>query len=123
VSREDYAMIRELGSADCGMLGHNSGPALIAYLNHTAYSRQLKTLIEIADAFSDLLKIYVARDIALKALAGAVDIKGTPTYLLIDNDLEQGRLLGEADAKRLAEFIRNNLKSPAAQAAGAPRAV
>ena len=116
-------MIRELVRADCGILGHNSGTALIAYLNHTAYSRQLKTLIEIADAFSDLLKIYVARDIALKASVNAADITGTPTYLLLQDDLEQGRMLGEADAKRLTEFIRRNLKAPAAEPAGASGAM
>lgn len=105
-------MISELSSKNCGDLRHTSGgPVLVAYLNQTAYSRQLKALIELSDTFNDLLKIYVTRDTSLKASVGVADINGTPTFLLLQNDSERDRLLGESDAKRLKNFVELNLAS------------
>ena len=115
-------MISELSGENCGLLRQNGGaPVLVAYLNQNAYSRQLKALIELSDYFTDKLKIYVTRDVGLRASAGT-KITGTPTYLLLRNDLEQDRLLGEADAKRLKKFVSLHLsQSPGAASPAAGR--
>lgn len=107
-------MISELNRENCWSLAHNNdGSALIAYLSRTTSSRQLKALIELSEEFSDVLRIYVTRDTALKVTGNTADITGTPTYVLVRNDKEQNRLLGEADAQRLKNFVAVYLEGSA----------
>ncbi len=99
-------MIIELSREHCWSLRqHDRCPALVAYLNKITYSRQLKSLIELSEAFSDDLKIYVTRDTSLKVISSGSAIQGTPTYILVINGAEQDRLLGESDALRLKHFV------------------
>jgi len=110
-------MISELSRENCWSLSHDSDDVvLVAYLSRTASSRQLKALIELSDEFSDLLRIYVTRDAGLKVSGNGAQITGTPTYLLVCNDREQNRLLGEADAQRLKKFVAVYLDGPACAA-------
>jgi hypothetical protein len=105
-------MISELNSENCWSIAHNSDDvALVAYLSRTASSRELKSLIELSDEFSDLLRIYVTRDAGLKVSGNGANITGTPTYLLVRNDREQNRLLGEADAQQLKKFVQLYLEA------------
>jgi|GEM_PF-1166994 len=106
-------MISELNRENCWSLSLNSDDAvLVAYLSRTASSRQLKALIELSDEFSDLLRIYVTRDAGLKVSGNGAHITGTPTYLLVRNDHEQNRLLGEADVQSLKKFVASYLEGP-----------
>lgn len=99
-------MISELNRDNCWSLSYeNDGSMLVAYLSRTASSRQLKALIELSEEYGDVLRIYVTRDTALKVPGNTADITGTPTYLLVSNDKEQNRLLGEADTQRLKKFV------------------
>jgi len=110
-------MISELSRENCWSLSQNSDDVvLVAYLSRTASSRQLKALIELSDEFSDLLRIYVTRDAGLKVSGNGANITGTPTYLLVRNNREQNRLLGEADAQRLKKFVAVYLEGPACAA-------
>jgi hypothetical protein len=110
-------MIIELNRENCWSIAHDSDDAvLVAYLSRTASSRELKALIELSEEFSDLLTIYVTRDMALKVSGNGEHITGTPTYLLVCNDLEENRLLGEADVQRLKKFVSLYLQGPACTA-------
>ncbi len=109
-------MITELSREHCWSLRQqDSGPVLVAYLNQTTYSRQLKALIELSDACRDDVRIYVTRDTGLKVISSAADITGTPTYILVCNGAEQDRLLGESDALRLHNFVSRHLGKAAAR--------
>lgn len=99
-------MIDELSPEHCWSLRqHDHCPVLIAYLNQTTYSRQLKALIELSEVFRDELKIYVTRDTRLKVAGDSADITGTPTYILVQDGAERDRMLGESDAERLKNFV------------------
>jgi hypothetical protein len=107
-------MITELNREQCLMLRRPDGaPALLAYLNQTTYSRQLKSLIELSEKLRGVLAIYVTRDTGLKVSDSGADITGTPTYVLLCNGAEQGRLLGESDADRLQHFVGQYLGASA----------
>jgi hypothetical protein len=102
-------MISELNSENCWSFAHQKDESvLVAYLSHTASSLQLKTLIELSGEFVDVLSIYVTRDMSLQVIGNAGEITGTPTYLLIRNQKEQNRLLGEADVHQLKKFVGMN---------------
>ena len=107
-------MITELSRENCWSLRQNeSSPVLVACLNQTTYRRQLKALIELSEAFNEGLKIYITRDATLNVFINVADITGTPTYILLWNGVEQGRLLGEADAERLKNFVGLHLEASA----------
>jgi hypothetical protein len=102
-------MIIEIGVENGERLSQKSGAVLVAYLSYNGtYKKQLKTLIEVSEIFSDSLKIYVTRETSLKAAGNAPAIAGTPTFLLLMDGSEESRILGEADKDRLIKFIQNN---------------
>jgi hypothetical protein len=110
-------MIIEIGVDNCEKLRQKAGAVLVAYLNYNGtYKKQLKTLIEVSEIFSDSLKIYVTREMSLKTGANAPAIAGTPTFMLLMDGEEESRLLGEADTGRLIKFIHNNWPECAASA-------
>ncbi len=103
-------MIIEIGVDNCEQLSQKAGAVLVAYLNYNGtYKKQLKTLIEVSELFSDSLKIYVTREMSLKAGGNPPAIAGTPTFMLLRDGEEESRLLGETDKGRLIKFIQNNL--------------
>jgi hypothetical protein len=103
-------MIIEIGVDNCEKLSQKAGAVLVAYLNYNGtYKKQLTTLIEVSEIFSDSLKIYVTRETSLKAGGNPPAIAGTPTFMLLRDGEEESRLLGEADKGRLIKFIQNNL--------------
>ena len=109
-------MISELNRENCWSLAHHKNESvLVAYLCRTAASCQLKALIELSEEFGDVLRIYVTYDTALQVFGNAAGITGTPTYLLICNEKEQSRLLGEADAQRLKKFVAVHLEGSASR--------
>jgi hypothetical protein len=110
-------MIIEIGVDNSEKLSQKSGAVLVAYLNYNGtYKKQLKTLIEVSEIFSDSLKIYVTRETSLKAGGNVPAIAGTPTFMLLMDGEEESRLLGEADTGRLIKFIHNNWPDCAMQA-------
>ena len=89
------------------------GAALVAFLTHTnAYIKQLKILIDISNRFAETLTIFIISTEPLENLkagsANAVDVFGTPTFLLLLDGKEQARFLGEADSEKLKEFLQKN---------------
>jgi len=110
-------MIIEIGVDNCEKLSQKFGAVLVAYLSYNgAYKNQLKNLIEVSELFGDSLKIYVTRELSLKAAGNGPGIAGTPTFLLLMDGVEASRLLGEADRGRLVKFIKNNFPECAVQA-------
>lgn len=106
-------MISELKNENCWSLASNSNDAvLVAYLSRAASGIQLKALIELSDKISGSLRMYFTCDKALRVSANGARITGTPTYLLIHNGRELSRLLGEADAQRLKDFVALYLPGP-----------
>jgi hypothetical protein len=104
-------MIVEIGEDNCEKLSQKSGAVLVAYLSYNGtYKKQLKTLIEVSELFSEVLKIYVTREMSFTAGGGAAPaIAGTPTFMLLMDGEEEARLLGETDKGRLIKFIQHNV--------------
>jgi len=108
-----HTVIISVDSSNLQDLFMTQGAALVAFLTHTnAYIKQLKILIDISNRFAETLTIFIISTEPLENLkagsANAVDVFGTPTFLLLLDGKEQARFLGEADSEKLKEFLQKN---------------
>lgn len=79
------------------------------------YQEQKKIVEETAALFARTLNFYIATGDVLQTIMNIFDVRGTPTYLIIDKGNEIDRLLGQANTERLAAFIKHTVSERTAE--------
>jgi hypothetical protein len=81
-------------------------PVLIACLSsHDQRNSDMGEMRKLAEHFNDALRVVTATKESLGGLGQMLKVTGTPTFLLYNNGVEVGRLLGRWDEFLLADFI------------------
>jgi hypothetical protein len=69
------------------------------------FSKQLKILADIAGEYGPTIKVGFLQEELIDVFKKNYGFIGTPTYLILSEGKEKGRLLGLADRERLADLI------------------
>ena len=69
----------------------------------------LKIIEIISNRFSKKLQTYLVVENDLGFFQNRFNFWGTPTYILLQNGMEKGRLLGAVSKQTMIKFISNNL--------------
>ena len=71
------------------------------------FPNQMKVIEAIASKYSDELKVGLLEEEFIEAFKKNYGVIGTPTFLLLIEGKERGRMLGLADQKMLTDLISN----------------
>ena len=69
------------------------------------FPKQLKVLEDIATKYSQELKVGVLEEGLIEAFKKNYSVIGTPTFLLLVEGKERGRMLGLADQAMLTDLV------------------
>ncbi|MGB7572324.1 MAG: thioredoxin family protein [Thermodesulfobacteriota bacterium] len=72
------------------------------------FPQQLKVMEDIATKHSQELKVAVLEEGLIEAFKKNYSVIGTPTFLLLVEGKERGRMLGLADQETLTDLISNS---------------
>jgi len=69
------------------------------------FPNQLKVIEDIARQYSEELKVGLLQEEFIEAFKKNYEILGTPTFLILVEGKERGRMLGLADQEMLTDLI------------------
>jgi thioredoxin-like negative regulator of GroEL len=69
------------------------------------FFKQVEVLEDVAEMHGQALKVGVVEDEFIECFREDLGIRGTPTFLILVQGKERGRMLGLADPARLTDFI------------------
>jgi thioredoxin-like negative regulator of GroEL len=69
------------------------------------FLKQVKVLEDVAETHGQALKVGVLEDEFIERFREDLGIRGTPTFLILVQGKERGRMLGLADSASLTDFI------------------
>jgi thioredoxin-like negative regulator of GroEL len=69
------------------------------------FSKQVKLMEDIAEKYSNEVKVCVLQEETIEAFKKNYNILGTPTFLIIREGKERGRMLGLADKETLIKLL------------------
>jgi thioredoxin-like negative regulator of GroEL len=85
-------------------------PVLIICMeDDNSFSQQMKILENVAVKYKDELKVGLLAQDSVEIFKRRLQIIGTPTFLLIREGIEIGRILGLSDQGTLTNFIDQHL--------------
>jgi thioredoxin 1 len=86
-------------------------PVLLACFYGEAELRtQLRVVESVSEGYKDTLKTCVIDEDFLSTLRGALEIVGTPTFLIFHEGEEKSRILGHVDRETLSAFVQQTLR-------------
>jgi len=74
------------------------------------FPNQLKVIEAIARKYSNELKVGLLDEEFIKPFKENYSVVGTPTFLILVQGKERGRMLGLADQETLTDLISNNIE-------------
>ena len=85
-------------------------PVLLAcILRDLEFMKQAEILDDLSKRCGDLLKICLPDEDSIRTFSEKCGIEGTPTFVILNNGKEVGRMLGLADNKTLPAFVLRTL--------------
>jgi thioredoxin-like negative regulator of GroEL len=70
------------------------------------FFKQMKVLEAVAESYQHEMKVGLLEDDFIEGFRQDLGIKGTPTFLILVQGKERGRMLGLADQASLTDFIK-----------------
>ncbi|MBG0791369.1 MAG: thioredoxin family protein [Desulfovibrionaceae bacterium] len=85
-------------------------PLLVAFLKRNErYCLQARALERVARTHEGRVRCFLFNPDYLDTAMDRFQVKGTPTFLLLDRGREINRLIGESDGDTLDEFVRTSI--------------
>ncbi len=72
------------------------------------FPQQLKLIEDIARRYGEVLKVGVLQEESIEAFKRDYGILGTPTFIILVEGKERGRILGLADRETLTDLISHS---------------
>jgi hypothetical protein len=93
-------------------LNTSTTPVLLACLHPDAdISSQVKLLEQVSKLFGEQVKVCMLCEAFTGAFGQTYGIEGTPTYLLLKQNTEIDRILGQVDVNTLTAYLSRTLSS------------
>jgi hypothetical protein len=89
------------------VIGEKKPVLLLCMHRDEEFPNQLKVIEAIASKYSDELKVGLLEEEFIDAFKKNYGVIGTPTFLILVEGKERGRMLGLADQKMLTDLISN----------------
>ncbi len=87
-------------------------PVLLAFIHlQHDFNNQIETLMNIEESYRGDLKICLINENHIWSLKEKLKVKGTPTFILLQEGREEGRLLGLTDMVLLSDFLKQLLNT------------
>lgn len=85
-------------------------PVLLAcILRDLEFKKQAEILDGLSKRYGDFLKVCLPDEDSIRVFSKKCGIEGTPTFVILNNGKEVGRMLGLADNKTLPAFVLRTL--------------
>ena len=85
------------------------GIVLLSYIYRDSnFKQQAKVLNDLSKVMKNIIQVFIIDEDEVQQY-NEFDINGSPTFILLYNGEEKGRLLGKSDIKSLTDFISNHL--------------
>ncbi len=100
-------------SVESGYLGSEiraeKRPVLLAWVHQGFGSKeQVNVLEDLSKEYGDAMKVCLLDEVFVEAHK-ALEIKGSPTFIVFNEGKEKGRMLGKADIASLSSFVSRTL--------------
>jgi thioredoxin-like negative regulator of GroEL len=87
------------------VIGEKKPILLLCMPRDEEFPNQLKVIEDIARQYSEELKVGLLQEEFIEAFKKNYEILGTPTFLILVEGKERGRMLGLADQEMLTDLI------------------